>query len=105
MVIENDRDWEKDLKEKYPELLNNIYLECGEGWKTIIEDVCEQILTHESILESSGVHVVKFEDEITDDDDYCQVRIHQVKQKFGEFIMMAAIISFKTLLEMQRQKH
>ena len=83
MIVVDDRDWEKDLKEKYPKLLKDIYIECGEGWKDIIKITCEQILTHESFLETTGVHVVEFEDEITDEDDYCSVRIVQIKQKFG----------------------
>ena len=83
MVIIDNRDWEKELQEKYPQLLKQIYLECGEGWKEVIENMCEQILTHEAFLKDSGVNVVDFEDEVTDEDDYCSVRIVQVKQKFG----------------------
>ena len=83
MVIMDNRDWEKELQEKYPKLFNNIYIECGEGWKSIIENMCEQIITHEAFLESSGVHVVGFEDDLINEDDYCLVRFFQIKQKFG----------------------
>ena len=83
MVIMDGREWEAELQKKYPTLLKNIYLECGEGWGEIVGNVCEQILTHESFLKNSGVHVVDFEDEITDEEDYCSVRIVQIKQKFG----------------------
>jgi hypothetical protein len=83
MVITDDRDWEVELQSKYPTLLKNIYIECGEGWKEIIENTCDQILTHEAFLKNSGIPVVDFEDEVMRDDDYCSVRIVQIKQKFG----------------------
>ena len=83
MVITDNREWEAELQNKYSKLFNNIYIECGEGWKDIIRNLCEQIMTHEAFLRESGVHVVEFEDEITDDEDYCGVRFFQIKQKFG----------------------
>ena len=83
MVIDDERDWEKNLCEKYSSLLKDKYLECGPGWADVLACLFEQIKTHEAFLEHSGVRIIEQEDEILDEDDYCRVKIYQVKQKFG----------------------
>jgi len=53
------------LVEKYPKILSNIYLEVGDGWYNLIDQLCETL---------------QFD---TDNNSYPQVVAVQIKEKFG----------------------
>lgn len=58
-----------DLLEKYPKLLKGVsYIECGDGWYNLLDNLCK-VISH---------HIKKLPEEIVD-----EIYAVQIKEKFG----------------------
>jgi hypothetical protein len=81
-------DLQNELYEKYPTLFENRHkpvtescmafgIECGDGWYSILSNLCWEITQHESNLAAQQ----KYSDE--EPVNYSPVRFDQIKEKFG----------------------
>ncbi len=68
------QDLSNKLREKYPKILNNQSIDCGDGWYGIIDNLC-------GVIQRYVDGVTRYED---DKEVHCpQVYATQVKEKFA----------------------
>jgi hypothetical protein len=76
-------DWREELVKKYPILLETCWPTIGEGWKDLLDGLLSDLREYVKKEVEIGKVLVKWGEEPDHDNYIVQIRITQIKEKFG----------------------